>query len=289
MQFGDTGDAGTSPRVQSHTPKPRLLMITDGCKGHSSNAEDDDDDDIVDTPPKRKKTHSRFYPPTEEHATREYYLTEPEGHDIHTSPQAQATHADDEPQPALKDLKSQLLDLKRDRNSQIDQLIRVQGEIRLDMTKIRSSMTFLFDSITALISSMMDTIVAKAIEKSEVHSVGDVPQQEKGNMDPADKIEYPSFHPTPSFDLGVASTPIISNEVDAIIASVVKDCKIEEQADVTTKIVNEEQSLYVIGAGKQIKHSDDAIVFDKHADEADVVAFQNLFNRGYKPRTSTYI
>ncbi|CAA2978066.1 Hypothetical predicted protein [Olea europaea subsp. europaea] len=167
----------------------------------------------------------------------------------------------------------------------------------------------------------MDAIVAKATENSEGHSVGDAPQQEKvtdiqqhidrkGNdkMDPTDEIEYPSFPPTPSFDLGVASTPIISNEVDAIIAGVVKDGKIEEQADVATKTVNENQgsppsavtsglpikrapkptwilqSPYVTDVGKQIKHSDYAIVFDKHADEADVVAFQNWFNRGYKPR-----
>ncbi|CAA2990038.1 Hypothetical predicted protein [Olea europaea subsp. europaea] len=85
MQFGDTGDAGTSVPVQSHTPRPRLIMITNGCKGHSSDVEDDDVDDFVDTPPKRKKTPSRFHPPTEEHATQEYYHTEPEGHDIHTS------------------------------------------------------------------------------------------------------------------------------------------------------------------------------------------------------------
>ncbi|CAA2997957.1 Hypothetical predicted protein [Olea europaea subsp. europaea] len=141
----------------------------------------------------------------------------------------------------LKDLKSQLLDLKRDRSSQIDHLIHVQGEIRLDMTEIRSSMTFLSDSVIILISSMMDAIVVKATEKSEVHSVGDAPQQEKvtiiqqnidrkgkDKMDPANEIEYSSFPPTPSFDLGVASTSIISNKVDAIIAGVVKDCEIEE-------------------------------------------------------------
>ncbi|CAA2993974.1 uncharacterized protein LOC111375093 [Olea europaea var. sylvestris] len=109
------------------------------------------------------------------------------------------------------------------------------------MMEIRSSMPFLSDSITALISSTMDAILAKATEKSETHSVGDAPQQEKvtdieqnidrkGNskMDPADEIKYLSFPPTLSFDLGVASTPIISNEVDVIIAGVVKDCETEE-------------------------------------------------------------
>ncbi|CAA2966645.1 Hypothetical predicted protein [Olea europaea subsp. europaea] len=97
--------------------------------------------------------------------------------------------------------------------------------------EIRSSMTFLSDFVTALISSMMDAILAKATEKSEAHSIGDVIDIEqnidrkgKGKMDPVDEIEYLSFPPTPSFDLGVASTPIISNEVDAIIAGVVKDC-----------------------------------------------------------------
>ncbi|CAA2971717.1 Hypothetical predicted protein [Olea europaea subsp. europaea] len=226
----------------------------------------------------------------------------------------------------LKDLKSQLLDLKQDRNSQIDQLIHVQGEIRLDMMEIRSSMTFLSSFITTLISSMMDAILAKATEKSEANSVGDAPQQEtitdieqnidrkgKGKIDPANEIEYSFFPPTPSFDLGVVSTPIISNKVDAIIAGVVKDCEIEEQADVVTKTINEDQGSppsaptlglpikraprptrilqfpYVTGVGKQIKYSDDAIVYDKHnkkADEADVVAFQNWFNRVYKPRNN---
>ncbi|CAA2975098.1 Hypothetical predicted protein [Olea europaea subsp. europaea] len=84
----------------------------------------------------------------------------------------------------LKDLKSQLLDLKQDRNSQINQLICVQ---------------------------------AKATEKSEAHSVGNAPQQEKvtdieqninrkgkGKMNPTDETEYPLFPPTPSFDFGVA-------------------------------------------------------------------------------------
>ncbi|CAA2993975.1 Hypothetical predicted protein [Olea europaea subsp. europaea] len=103
MQCGDTGDAGTSVPIQSHTPKPRLLMIIDGYKRHSSDIEDDDNDDFVDTPPRRKKTPSHFHPPTEEHATREYYPTEPEGHDIHTSTQPQATRTDDEPQPAVFD------------------------------------------------------------------------------------------------------------------------------------------------------------------------------------------
>ncbi|CAA2982933.1 Hypothetical predicted protein [Olea europaea subsp. europaea] len=87
MPFGDTGDAGTSVPVQSHTPRPWLLMITDGCKWHSSDVEDDDDNDFVDTPSKKKKTPTHFHLPTEEHATRKYYPTEPEGHDIHTSPQ----------------------------------------------------------------------------------------------------------------------------------------------------------------------------------------------------------
>ncbi|CAA2954429.1 Hypothetical predicted protein [Olea europaea subsp. europaea] len=248
MQFGDTGDAGTSARAQSPN-RPQLLMITDGCKWHSSYVEDgddDDDDDFVDTPPKRKKTHSRFQPPTEEHAMWEYYPTEPEEHDIHSSPQPQAPHADDEPQPTVfQRLKAELR----------EQMSELQCEIRLDMTEIRSSMTFLSDSVTALISSTIDAIVAKATGKSEGHSVGDAPQQEKvtdiqqhidmkgeGKMDPADEIEYP----TPSFDLGVASTQIISNEVGAIIAGVVKDYEIEEQTDVVTKTVNEDQVLHTV-------------------------------------------
>ncbi|CAA2952174.1 Hypothetical predicted protein [Olea europaea subsp. europaea] len=235
MQFGDTGDAGSSAHAQSPN-RPQLLMITDGCKGHSSDVEDDDDDDdFVDTLPKRKKTHSRFHPPTEEHATREYYPTELEGHDMHISPQPQATHADDELQPAvfeklkaelrgqmsklqctnkdltvqLKDLKSQLLDLKRDRSSQIDHIIRVQAGV---------------------------------VNDCEIEEQADV----------ATKTGSPPSAPTSGLPVKRAPKP--------------------------TWIL---QSSYVTGAGKQIKHSNDAIVFDKHADEADVVAFQNWFNRAY--------
>ncbi|CAA3011111.1 Hypothetical predicted protein [Olea europaea subsp. europaea] len=162
MQFGDTGDVGTSVPVQSHTPRLRLLMIIDGCKVYSNNVEDDEDDDFVDTPPRRKKTPFHFHPPTEEHATRKYYPIELEGHNIHTLAQPQAIRTDDEPKPAVTDIK---------------QNIDGKG---------------------------------------------------KGKMNPADEIEYPSFPLTSSFNLGVASTPIISNEVDAIIAGLVKDCEIEE-------------------------------------------------------------
>lgn len=45
--------------------------------------------------------------------------------------------------------------------------------------------------------------------------------------------------------------------------------------------------MYVIGVGKQIMYFDGVIIFDKHnkqANEADVVSFQNWFNRGYKKR-----
>ncbi|CAA2966429.1 Hypothetical predicted protein [Olea europaea subsp. europaea] len=244
VQFGDTGDASTSVPVQSHTPRPRLLMITDGCKGHSSDVEDDDDDDFVDIPPKRKKTPSRFHPSTEEHATREYYPMELEGHDIHTSPQPQATHTNDEPQPAAFD--------------------KLREELRGQMTELQCTNKELTVQLKVLKSQLLDlkrdrNIVAKATEKSEIHSVGDAPQQEKvtdiqqnidrkgkGKMDPDDEIEYPSFPLTPSFDLGIASTPIISNEVDAIIAGVVKDCEIEERADVATKTVNEDQVLHIL-------------------------------------------
>ncbi|CAA3004168.1 Hypothetical predicted protein [Olea europaea subsp. europaea] len=158
MQFGDTGDTDTSVLVQSHIPKPRLSIIIDGCKVHSSDVEDDDDDNLVDTPPRRKKIPSHFHPPTEEHATREYYPTELEGHDIHTSAQSQATRADDEPQPVvfdklreelcgqmtelqcnnkeftvqLKDLKSQLLDLKQYKNTRL---------INLSVSKVKFDWT----------------------------------------------------------------------------------------------------------------------------------------------------
>ncbi|CAA3020991.1 Hypothetical predicted protein [Olea europaea subsp. europaea] len=78
----------------------------------------------------------------------------------------------------------------------------------------------------------------------------------KGKIDPADDIEYPYFPPTPSFNLGIDSTPIISNivsmdemfkskevlqQVDSIIAGVVKETGVEEQVGVTTTTITKEQ------------------------------------------------
>ncbi|CAA2935805.1 Hypothetical predicted protein [Olea europaea subsp. europaea] len=62
-------------------------------------------------------------------------------------------------------------------------------------------------------------------------------------MDPVDEIEYPYFPLTSSFDLGAASTPIISNVVDAVIAGTVRDSGIEKQVDVATKTINEDQAV----------------------------------------------
>ncbi|CAA3023708.1 Oxygen-independent coproporphyrinogen-III oxidase-like protein sll1917 [Olea europaea subsp. europaea] len=103
-----------------------------------------------------------------------------------------------------------------------------------------------------------------------------------------------------------------ATRVDTVIAGVVKETVVEKRVGVTTTTITEEQagsshsaptfglhvkrtprptrilrSPYVIDAGKQSKHSNGVIVFDKHvmqADEANLIAFQNWFNKGYKPR-----
>ncbi|CAA3016500.1 Hypothetical predicted protein [Olea europaea subsp. europaea] len=103
----------------------------------------------------------------------------------------------------------------------------------------------------------MDEILAKTIEKRRTQSARVIAQQEKVThiqqtidkkgkvkMDPADEMEYSYFPSTPSLDLVIASTPIVSNvvnlpnmfsskdvqqqQVDAVIAGVVKDFEIDE-------------------------------------------------------------
>ncbi|CAA2991978.1 Hypothetical predicted protein [Olea europaea subsp. europaea] len=77
-----------------------------------------------------------------------------------------------------------------------------------------------------------------------MHIQQTIDKKGKGKIDPTDEIEYPYFLPIPSFDLWVASTPIISNlvnlpnmstskdvqqQVDAIITGVVIETGIEKQ------------------------------------------------------------
>ncbi|CAA2969280.1 Hypothetical predicted protein [Olea europaea subsp. europaea] len=114
----------------------------------------------------------------------------------------------------------------------------------------------------------------------------------KGKMDPANDIEYPYFSSTPSFDLGIDSTPIIPNvvsmdetfkskevqqQVDVVITCVVKETVVEEQVggsphSAPTSGLLIKRALrptwilrfpYVTDAGKQSKYSDGVIVFDK--------------------------
>jgi cyclophilin family peptidyl-prolyl cis-trans isomerase len=79
----------------------------------------------------------------------------------------------------LTEVKSQLMSLRVERNSKINQIIRMQGEIKCDMVDIRSNMTFLSDSVNALISSTMDAILEKMNNKNDGQSAGLADQPEK--------------------------------------------------------------------------------------------------------------
>lgn len=94
-----------------------------------------------------------------------------------------------------------------------------------------------------------------------MHIQQTIDKKGKGKIDPTDEIEYPYFLPTPSFDLWVASTPIISNlvnlpnmstskdvqqQVDVIITGVVIETGIEKKVDLAMKTINEEQAVLQI-------------------------------------------
>ncbi|CAA3023707.1 Cytochrome P450 CYP72A219 [Olea europaea subsp. europaea] len=153
----DLDHEGTSATAQSLMSIPYLLMITDGRKGHCSDVEAREPE--TNTPIKLQETRADAEPDVVDQLRKELsaQIFELQSNNIDLTLQ-------------LNDVKSQLTSLKGNTNNKIDQIICMPGKIRSDMADIRSSMMFLSDSMTALISSTMDAICQKTMDKSEGQS-----------------------------------------------------------------------------------------------------------------------
>lgn len=65
----------------------------------------------------------------------------------------------------LHEVRSQVRELQANGIHKLNQIIRMQGEIKCDMMDIRSNMMFLSDNVSGLISSTMDAVLEKLKEK----------------------------------------------------------------------------------------------------------------------------
>ncbi|XP_022878618.1 uncharacterized protein LOC111396413 [Olea europaea var. sylvestris] len=146
--------------------------------------------------------------------------------------------------------------------------MKMQEQIKCDMTEIRTNMQFLSESVTAMISSTMDEILRLFNDRKgrhvkefgdteaavvggeeshvveEVHKIDEVGNQEpvvdrkgKGKVDPTDDATFECSLQPPSFDLGFGYTQLdvshsaeIQKRVDAVISDVVTaSANVEEE------------------------------------------------------------
>ncbi|CAA2994859.1 Hypothetical predicted protein [Olea europaea subsp. europaea] len=180
--------------------KLHILMITAGRLGHSSDIEIDidDDDDFVDPPLRRQlisfPVRSSMDPPME------------------------------------PDKMKQLLSIKADSIHMLNIIVRVQENIKTDLLEIKSDLKFLYDSVTAMVTSSMDQIMDMFKEIGESKCNGAISNQEesknvdasvnrkgKGKMYSNVQTFDPMNLEPPSFDLGIGYTQLtqhVSNKPD---------------------------------------------------------------------------
>ncbi|CAA3021134.1 Hypothetical predicted protein [Olea europaea subsp. europaea] len=139
---------------------------------------------------------------------------------------------------------------------------------------------------------------AAKVEKS-VDSKG------KAKVDSACAVEFPCSIEPPSFDLGLGFTQPsqfvaktskkVEVQVESVISNVLKDTECIEQEAARSfglpvkrapKLAKALQSPYVVDEMKQMKSSENVVVFEhynQNVQDADVADFQNWFQRRYKP------
>ncbi|CAA2954827.1 Hypothetical predicted protein [Olea europaea subsp. europaea] len=163
---------------------------------------------------------------------------------------------------------------RSDQTKKINEIMKMQEQIKCDMTEIRTNMQFLSESVTAMISSTMDEILRLFNDRKgspvkefgdtepavvggeeshvveEVHKIDEVGNQEpvvdrkgKGKVDPSDDATFECSLQPPSFDLGFGYTQLdvshsaeIQKRVDAVISDVVTaSANVEEEESPTSE------------------------------------------------------
>ncbi|CAA2972990.1 sentrin-specific protease 1-like [Olea europaea subsp. europaea] len=169
-------------------------------------------------------------------------------------------------------IKSQMSSLNSDQAKKITEIIIMQGQLKCDMTEIRTNVQFLSESVIAMISSSMDEILrqfndrkccllneyeeteAAVVGGEKSHVVGGfekidemekqqpiVDRKGKGKVDPTDDVAFPCSLQPLSFDLGIEYSQSddlksveIQKQIDAVISDVITASKnVDEEGSPT--------------------------------------------------------
>ncbi|CAA3000520.1 Hypothetical predicted protein [Olea europaea subsp. europaea] len=149
-------------------------------------------------------------------------------------------------------IKSQMSSLNSDQKKKISKIILMQGQLKYDMTEIRTNMQFLSESVTAMISSSMDEILKRFNDRKgcpvneyedteaaivgceESHAVEGfekideveklqpvVDRKGKEKVDPTEDVALPCSLEPPSFDLDDLQSAEIQKQVDVVISDMI--------------------------------------------------------------------
>ncbi|CAA3019927.1 Hypothetical predicted protein [Olea europaea subsp. europaea] len=166
-------------------------------------------------------------------------------------------------------IKSQMSNLNSNQAKKITEIILMQGQLKCDMTKIRTNIQFLSEFVIAMISSSIDEILrrfndrkgcpvneyketeAAVVGGEESHVVEKlqpvVDGKGKRKVDPTDDVAFPCSLQPPSFDLGIRYTQPddlqfaeIQKQVNAIISDVITASKnVDEEGSPTPEQASE--------------------------------------------------
>ncbi|CAA2959550.1 Hypothetical predicted protein [Olea europaea subsp. europaea] len=149
-------------------------------------------------------------------------------------------------------MQSQVSSLKSEQQKKLKLVVRMQGEICIDMLDSKSHMQYMSDFVTALISSSMEEIMDKFKENSLTQTIGEsrltyeaanvgksVDSKGKAKVDSVCAVEFPCSIEPPSFDLSfgftqpsqfvIKTSKEVELQVDSVISNVLKETECIEQ------------------------------------------------------------
>ncbi|CAA3033474.1 sentrin-specific protease 1-like [Olea europaea subsp. europaea] len=264
-------DAGTSGKL---VPSVLPLMDSNIGSAHSS----DDDDDFVAPLPRRQESSARGKSPVVESPTTAHHSQEePQSHGAQRDDafevlrvQVSELQADKKVlKMVLEDIKSHMSSLNEGKTNKIDDIIQMQACIKSDLMNIRTNVQFLSESVSIMMSSLMNEIIRWSGDRTSEHGVGQkeapgVGDQEHHGTGGSEKAQEP-----PSLDLGIEFTPpkvLHSEETQKMVDSIISDV-------VTATKTVENESPFITGQerGKLFKYDDNIVVFEDYKDNADDV------------------
>ncbi|CAA3005595.1 Hypothetical predicted protein [Olea europaea subsp. europaea] len=293
-------DADTS---RKSVPSVLLSMDSNIGQTHSS----DDDDDFVAPPPRRQEPFACEKSPVVEGPTAAHHSQE-ELRSHGAQRDDISCYVDNKMLKAkFEGIKSHMSSLNEGKTNKMDDIVQMQAYIKSDLMDVRTNMQCISESVSIMISSVMDEIIRRSGDRTSERGVGqtkapgvgdqehhvasrsnkvqevenmvlNVDRKEKGKMDPCDDLLF-SLEP-PSFDLEIEFTPsnvLHSEETQKRVDSIISDGS--STAEPTSKLPVKRVlrpsrvllSPFVVGQerGKLFKHDDNVVVFEDYKDNVD--------------------